>query len=237
MNAKHLPGIQGLVILVLMLAACGQPTSTPTAAPTAAAATPTVTAALPTLTARPTQAIVTPTAPITPEIGPTPLAAPSVATRLRIPALQLDAPVIEVGWRIETSANGERTTVWEIAENAAGHHINSAAPGMVGNAVISGHNNSAGKVFEALSLDIDRPTPRLTVGSDIELETDQGRRLIYRVQRIELAPETGAPLEQRLANAKYLEQTPDATLTLITCWPSFGNTHRVIVIARLAQVF
>ncbi|WP_343413664.1 hypothetical protein [Candidatus Amarolinea dominans] len=58
--------------------------------------------------------------------------------------LALDVPVIEVGWRIVTAADGQRTTEWEIADNAAGHHINSAAPGTAGNVVVSGATTSAG---------------------------------------------------------------------------------------------
>lgn len=228
-----------LVLLALLLSGCSNPTPAPTAAPTAL---PTAVSTVPPATSTAIAATAAPTATpgpatATPLVAVTPLASSSPATRLLIPALALDAPVIEIGWHVVTSASGERTTEWDIAENAAGHHINSAAPGMAGNVVISGHNNIKGKVFEALSLDVDRPTPRLTPGSEIELQRADGRRVIYRVEKIDLTPETGATLEQRVANARYLEQTPEAILTLITCWPSFGNTHRVIVIARLAQVF
>ena len=223
-----------LVVLALILVGCNAPAPTATVAPTATTIVASATPAPIATVAQPTDAPVPATN--TPLVAVTPLASSSPATRLLIPALSLDVSVIEVGWHVVTDASGKRTTEWDIADNAAGHHINSAAPGTAGNVVISGHNNIKGKVFEAISLDVDRPTPRLTPGSDIELQTADGRRLIYRVQKVDLVPETGAPLEQRLANARYLEQTPDATLTLITCWPSFGNTHRVIVIAKLAQV-
>ncbi len=235
MNSRFNLGSFCLVILALTLAACSGPAPTATVAPTPTSITPPTTPPPPATVAPPTDAPASATN--TPVALATPLTSSSPARRLLIPALALDVPVIEVGWHVVTDANGARTTEWDIAENAAGHHINSAAPGTAGNVVISGHNNIKGKVFEAISLDVDRPTPRLTPGSDIELQRADGRRLIYRVQRVDLTPETGAPLEQRLANARYLEQTPDATLTLITCWPSFGNTHRVIVIAKLAQVF
>ena len=234
MKSKFSLGIACVVMIAVALAGCGRPTPAPTTAPTAAPTTaPTTMETRPGATDTPVPQI---TAAPTLPVPVTPLTESAQATRLVIPALALDVPVTEVGWRIVTAADGQRTTEWEIADNAAGHHINSAAPGTVGNVVVSGHNNIKGKVFEAISLDVDRPTPRLTPGSDVELYTSNGRHLIYRVTKIDLVPETGAPLAQRLANARYLEQTPDATLTLITCWPSFGNTHRVIVIAKLAVV-
>ncbi|MFZ2518414.1 MAG: sortase [Anaerolineae bacterium] len=243
MKSKFSLGIACVVMIAVALTGCGRPTPAPTTAPTAAPTTaPTTMETRPGATDTPVpQITAAPTATagaeaLTPPVPVTPLTESVQATRLVIPALALDVPVTEVGWRIVTAADGQRTTEWEIADNAAGHHINSAAPGTVGNVVVSGHNNIKGKVFEAISLDVDRPTPRLTPGSDVELYTSNGRHLIYRVTKIDLVPETGAPLAQRLANARYLEQTPDATLTLITCWPSFGNTHRVIVIAKLAVV-
>ncbi len=236
MKSRFSLGLVGLVLIATALTGCTGPQPTATTVPTATNISPANTP--------PTQPAATTAAPTatpggaspTPATQATPLTESTQATRLVIPALALDVPVVEVGWHLVTTADGQRTTEWEIADNAAGHHINSAAPGAIGNVVISGHNNIQGKVFEAISLDVDRPSPRLTPGSDITLYTSSGRQLVYRVTKIDLAPETGAPLAQRLANARYLEQTPDATLTLITCWPSFGNTHRVIVIAKLAVV-
>jgi len=34
------------------------------------------------------------------------------------------------------------------------------------------------------------------------------------------------------ANARYINPTADERLTLVTCWPATGNSHRLIIIAR-----
>ena len=47
--------------------------------------------------------------------------------------------------------------------------------------------------------------------------------------------EVGASEEQRLANARYIQPTSDARVTLVTCWPYYTNTHRVIVVGKLVQ--
>ncbi len=213
-----------VVLAVLLLAACSQPP-----APTA-----TVTAAPPAPTTAPATVTPAPTPTLAPTPTPQPVAAPTGhAVRLVIPALQLDVPVVEVGWRIVTDPAGKRTTEWEIADNAAGHHINSAAPGTVGNVVISGHNNTQGAVFAAISRDHDQPAPQLVPGSRIEVLTDNGQQFNYQVQKVELVAEENVPLSQRLANARYLEPTREPVLTLITCWPPDGYSHRIIVVAQL----
>lgn len=211
-----------VVLAVLLLAACTVPP-----APTA-----TVTPAAPVPTVAPATATPIPTTAPTPTPRPTALAA-GHAVRLAIPALQLDVPVVEVGWRIVTDAAGQRTTEWEIADNAAGHHINSAAPGTMGNVVISGHNNTQGAVFAAISRDHDQPAPQLVPGSRIEVMTDQGQQFNYQVKQVELVTEENVPLTQRLANARYLAPTSEPILTLITCWPPDGYSHRIIVVAQL----
>jgi sortase (surface protein transpeptidase) len=39
---------------------------------------------------------------------------------------------------------------------------------------------------------------------------------------------------ERLRQAQTLAPTADPTLTLVTCWPYAANTHRVVVVAKLA---
>jgi sortase A len=38
--------------------------------------------------------------------------------------------------------------------------------------------------------------------------------------------------ETRLENARWLSRSDDIRLTLVTCWPKFSNTHRLILVAR-----
>ena len=70
--------------------------------------------------------------------------------RLIIPAIELDTPVVELGWSASESPGGRVFSQWDVAEYAAGWHLNSARLGEGGNVVMSGHNNSLGSVFREL---------------------------------------------------------------------------------------
>jgi sortase A len=76
--------------------------------------------------------LVQPLAPV-----PIPTPGPQAATRIAIPAIDVDAPVVE----------GDD---WEQLKKGVGHHINSANPGERGNCVLSGHNDVFGEVFRRL---------------------------------------------------------------------------------------
>ena len=69
---------------------------------------------------------------------PVPTPGPEHATRIQIPAIGVDAPVVE----------GDD---WEALKQGAGHHIGSADPGEQGNCVISAHNDIFGEIFRRLS--------------------------------------------------------------------------------------
>ncbi len=142
--------------------------------------------------------------------------------RLVIPGIALDTAVVAVGWEARV-VNGEfRGNEWQTADGAAGYHRNSALPGEVGNTVISGHNNIEGAVFKDLH--------RLKLGDRISVYT-RTRRLDYVVAANFIVEEAGVSIEQRRANAMWIGPTPDVRLTLITCFPPWGNSHRTIVIA------
>jgi sortase A len=145
------------------------------------------------------------------------------ASRIVIPRLGVDVPVVEVSWRI-VEEGGVKKTVWEMADHAAGHHANSASPGQKGNVVISGHHSLKGAVFERLS--------ELAPGDEVILETIEGSSYRYVVEESLILEEAGASIEERRAHARYMDPTPDETLTLISCWPSWTNTHRVVVVAK-----
>ncbi|MGQ9626558.1 MAG: sortase [Anaerolineae bacterium] len=166
--------------------------------------------------------IFTPTPEFTPTPGPKPPAA-----RISIPAIGVDAKVVEVGWKVKT-VNGMKVAIWETADNAVAHHRNSANPGEPGNVVMSGHHNIKGEVFRRLW--------ELKAGDEIFLEATDEVRYRYVVQENLLFREEGLPLEERFAHARrYMAPTYDATLTLISCWPYESFTHRVVVIAKLAE--
>ncbi len=220
---------------VLLLSGC---TKTPPVVPPSATATalpppaelPAPGTALPEPTARPSVAAPpskTPATLTTPAAGGPP--ATGAADRIVIPKISLDAPMVDVGWKVSERDN-QRFTEWETADNAAGRHINSAKPGETGNVVLSGHHNTKGEVFRAIS------EGKLAVGDFIYLYDDKGTRVTYVVNEVtKPLLEVGASEEQRLANARYIQPTSDARVTLVTCWPYYTNTHRVIVVGELVQ--
>lgn len=191
----------------------------PTAAPAALAA-PEATPDLPPLA--PVLAAPAPRAPLPP---PTPAPGSEPPVRVLIPSIGVDSQVVQVGLNI-VDHNGVLSREWETADYAAGHHDGSANPGQLGNVVISGHNNIQGRVFRLLE--------RIKPDDQIILETASGQRHRYIVREQVIVPEAGVSEAKRRENAQYMAQTDDARLTLITCWPYWTNTHRVIVVAEYA---
>ena len=139
-----------------------------------------------------------------------------------IPKIGLDAKVVEVGWKV-VEENGQLVTEWEVADYAAGHHKGSAYPGQVGNCVISGHHNIKGEVFRYL-VDLEPGDEVILYAGEVDYR--------YTVNDKFIVPEKYASKEQQAENKKWIDPTPDERLTLVTCWPYWSNTHRVIVIAK-----
>jgi sortase A len=162
--------------------------------------------------------------------------------RLVVSELGIDVPVVEMAWEAVQTAQGTQTE-WVIPENEAGHHLDSAQLGEAGNLVISGHNNIYGRVFERISLawpgkgskvdDITERSDSLN-GRTIQLYNQAGQRFDYVITDFLRLKDTGIPLAQRVENARYMRPTGDTRLTLVTCWPPWSNTHRLIVIAKPA---
>ncbi len=86
---------------------------------------------------------------------PTP--GPRQATRIVIPAINIDAPVVQ--------GDG-----WEQLRRGVGQHIGTASPGQNGNLVVSAHNDIFGEIFR----DLDRLAP----GDAITIHT-MGERFNY----------------------------------------------------------
>jgi sortase A len=160
-----------------------------------------------------------------PALGPAD--APAIETAqpsdLWIPALDLRAPVVAVAPR-EITLGGQRVAQLDVPNAfAAGWNTLSAPVGSPGNTVLIGHNNEFGEVFRNLD--------RLTVGDEIVLYTALGERR-YTASEVVTLPEENSPLADRLANAAWIAPSADERLTLVTCWPYFTNTHRLVVVAR-----
>jgi len=166
--------------------------------------------ALPTLTAGSTDAEMH----VVPVLaGKPPIAAALPARRLVIPTLGLDSKVIQLGTKLDRRGQ----LAWETAPFAVGQHKGLAGPGQNGNMVLSGHISSPneGAVFHHL--------PDLKVGEGVIVGTEE-RQYLYRV----LDVKTVTPDE-----VSVLDQTPDPTVTLITCVPDGIYSHRLVVTARL----
>lgn len=216
--------------------ATAEPATATPAAPTPTAAA--TTTATPASTAAASEPMPTVNKPITDAVATD--AAAALPVRIVIPDLKLDAPVVEMGWTIVNTAAGPQSD-WVIPKNAAGHHINSAALNEEGNIVISGHNNIEGKVFEAISLAwdektrvrVDDVTDRSDIlkGRKIVLYNAAGNAFEYTISDFLRLKDAGVSVEQRLKNARFMDPTPERRLTLVTCWPPWSNTHRLIVIA------
>ncbi len=161
----------------------------------------------------------------TPTPSPTPIRPPAQhpPDRIVIPSIGVDSPVVEVGWSVIQGKDGKFTSVWDTADYAVGYHKSSGLPGNIGNCVLSGHNNIKGEVFKNLSA--------VEPGDMIYLYAD-GHEYQYKVENAFIVKEVGASEEQRRKNAQWIAPTSDERLTLVSCWPYWTNTHRVIVIAK-----
>lgn len=99
---------------------------------------------------------------------PVPTAAPDQAVRIQIPAINVDAPVVQ--------GDG-----WEQLKKGVGQYIGSAPPGRDGNTVLSAHNDVYGEIFRYLD--------RLVPGDQIIIYTQQ-RQFVYIVDRTVLVEPT-----------------------------------------------
>jgi sortase A len=187
------------------------PTITPTASPTPASSAGTV---------DPPTPIPEPTLPMSEPI--TRLPATSPPTRLVIPKIDLDIPVLPVGTKT-IQEGGRPKTVWADVPNAGGFHQTSAYPGNPGNTVINGHRDILGAVFRRLD--------RLAVGDEIILYVGQVA-YPYLVAETLVVPETFASAQQRTENLRLIGYVPEERLTLVTCTPIGLATHRLLVIAK-----
>lgn len=108
---------------------------------------------------------------------PIPTAAPNQAIRIQIPALEVDAPVVQ--------GDG-----WEQLKKGVGQNIGSAHPGQNGNVVLSAHNDVYGELFRFLD--------KLQPGDQVIIYTQQ-RQYTYVVDRTAIveptAVEVMAPTE------------------------------------------
>ena len=103
---------------------------------------------------------------------PVPTASPQSAQRIRIPAIDVDAAVVQ----------GDS---WEDLKRGVGQHVGSANPGEKGNLVLSAHNDIYGEIFR----DLDK----LQAGDEIIIATSQ-QEFVYTVQQTQIVDPTRTDL-------------------------------------------
>jgi sortase A len=162
----------------------------------------------------------TKTASSTPNSTPLPPAVPP--DRLEIPSIQLDAPVVKAGEKRYT-INKAVYIQWIVPDTfAAGWSPESGYPGRPNNIVLFGHHNVNGAVFANLY--------KIVTGDQIIVHS-QDKSYVYTVASTRKVKERGVSLEQMMKNSVWINPTPNEQLTLVTCWPPWQTTYRLIVIA------
>lgn len=111
---------------------------------------------------------------------PTLIPSSQQAIRIQIPAIHVDAPVIQ--------GDG-----WEQLKKGVAQHINTPNPGKTGNIVLSGHNDVYGEVFR----DLDRLMP----GDTVILFTSQ-RQYIYVITGTQMVAPTAVEVMSPTLDAR-----------------------------------
>lgn len=106
-----------------------------------------------------------------------------------------------------------------------GHYPGTARPGQRGNLVIAAHRATHGEPFAHL----DRMRP-----GDEVIITRRARQWFYRVSRTFItSPDDVSVLGSSAAGGP--QQQRSARVTLITCEPRWGSSHRLIVVGELVR--
>ncbi len=151
---------------------------------------------------------------------PIPLALP---TRLVIPAISVDAPIVPVAQRLVRIGGASLAMSRAPTSYAAGWHRDSAPLGLAGNTVLNGHNANYGEIFRDLYT--------LEAG-DIIVVYSGDVPYVHTVSNVFILREAGQSLETRRRNARHIEPTDDERLTLVTCHPYGSLRYRLIVLAQ-----
>lgn len=147
----------------------------------------------------------------------------SVPTRIRIPALHVNAPVMQVGLDGQGWIGAPPPT----KKNLAGWFKNAAAPGSQGTAIIDGHvdNMSGPAVFYGLGA--------LKKGDHIEVTRADNHTAIFDIYGIEVFAKNNFP------SARVYGDVGRPELRVITCGGGFtkhsGYDGNVVVFARLSK--
>lgn len=164
--------------------------------------------------------VTVPPIPATPG-GSTMQVRPAAPSRLRIPALRIDAPVNPVG------INDRGEMVVPVLAGDIGWYALGARPGETGSAVLSGHLDSVlgtRGVFGNLQ--------KLATGDSVYVDNGSGGTLHFRVIASHSYPTDEAPIRE------IFTATGGQLLNLITCsgtwtWPTYDK--RLVVYTQLVD--
>jgi sortase (surface protein transpeptidase) len=148
----------------------------------------------------------------------------SAIDRIRVPSIQVDAPVVPVG----LDKDGWIAAPPPENPNLAGWFTGAVSPGEKGTAVVVGHvdNKSGPAVFYGLGA--------LKKGSRVEVRRKDGKTAVFEAYGIEVFGKNNFPGDRVYAS----KGTPE--LRVITCGGGFsqqtGYDGNVVVFARLVEV-
>jgi LPXTG-site transpeptidase (sortase) family protein len=157
--------------------------------------------------------------PLSPENRPSIVGAESRAQRIKIPALDIDSPIEELG-----ILDLGDSSAYETPKNTVGHIPESPNAGSHGNSWYFGHLESPiqgeGNVFARLPL-----VPQLLRdGEDVYvILVSESQEYLYQVSQTDLISQDDISLYQ----------AGDARITLVTCYPRLKYDQRLLVTAML----
>jgi len=151
-----------------------------------------------------------------------PVLAPATPTRVRIPAIKVNAPLMPLA----LDSTGRLAAPPEQNRNLAGWYGDGASPGEVGTAVIAGHvdNKQGPAVFYALGA--------LKKGAEVDVDRSDGVTAVFTIDAVEAYDARAFP------NDKVYGDAARAELRVITCGAGFDKKHsdyrgNVVVFAHL----
>lgn len=148
----------------------------------------------------------------------------SVVDRIRIPAIQVDAPAVPVGLDMEGWVDAPPPQ----DANLAGWFSGAVSPGEKGTAVVVGHvdNREGPAVFYGLGA--------LEKGNHVEVRRRDGKTAVFEIYGIEVFEKNDFPGD------RVYGDTGDPELRVITCGGGFsqqnGYDGNVVAFARMIEV-
>ncbi|UNO42743.1 class F sortase [Streptomyces sp. MST-110588] len=158
---------------------------------------------------------------VAPSPPPDPLP-PSPPVRVRVPAIEVDAPVMKLG----LTSDGSLEVPPERRKNLVGWYGDGTAPGAAGTALVAGHvdNHQGPAAFYSLG--------SLKKGNTVEIRREDGRTAVFSIDAVEVYDGAGFPDKKVYGPARRPE------LRLITCGGGFDKARQeylgnVVVFAHL----